>query len=470
VDSSKEKTESYRFGDFVLDTTSGELRSETGTVIHLQPQPARLLALLVSRSGEVVTREEIRSHLWKDETFVDFEHAVNFCIRQIRAALDDDAKSPRFVETLPRRGYRFIAQLRPSETDPKQRRFPVAAVVAGVCFVLFAASALVSLWPTVDMASKVPEAHEAYLKGRYLWRKGTSAELEQALVRFDEALRLDPGFAAAYGATADTYQLLANNGARPASDAFPKARSAAERALNLSPQLAEARTVMGTVLFRYEWDWQGAESFLRTAVELDPQSAAARHDYAWFLMSMKRFDQGVAEMRKAHELDPLSLRANVDIGWAFLRAGRVDEAITHLRRILDVEPEFAGAQHCLEAAFTYKGMHEEALEYARRALARSRVKLEEVDGANKPDPKSALESIWRWRLRNLMRGEDPLPTYRIASMHSLLGNGDEAFVWLNRAFEERDPALVTVNVDEAFKLLRPDPRFGELLRRIGLPN
>jgi tetratricopeptide (TPR) repeat protein len=175
-------------------------------------------------------------------------------------------------------------------------------------------------------------------------------------------------------------------------------------------------------------------------------------------------------MRKAHEFDPLSLRANVDIGWAFLRAGRVDEAITHLRRILDVEPEFAGAQHCLEAAFTYKGMHEEALEYARRALARSRVKLEEVDGANKPDPKSALESIWRWRLRNLMRGEDPLPTYRIASMHSLLGNGDEAFVWLNRAFEERDPALVTVNVDEAFKLLRPDPRFGELLRRIGLPN
>jgi tetratricopeptide (TPR) repeat protein len=267
---------------------------------------------------------------------------------------------------------------------------------------------------------------------------------------------------------ADTYQLLGNQGARTARDAFPKARSAAERALNLSPSLSEAKMVLGTVLFRFDWNWRAAEDALETAVRLSPGSAAAHHDFAWFLISMKRFDEGVVEIRKALELDPLSLRANVDIGWALLRAGRIDEAITHLQRILELEPEFAGAQYCLQSAYIYKGRYDEALKYARRALERAGIDPAGIPGANQSDPKAALESIWRREVKDLDRQAGVPQTYRIASLYAMLGDRDRTLLWLDRAYNERDPSLVAVHVDNAFVSIRDDPRFQDLLRRIGL--
>lgn len=472
----------YRFAGFELDVANSTLRNGSGGTVRLQQQPFRLLALLASRHGELVEREEIRKHLWNDETFVDFEHSVNFCIRQIRAALGDDAKAPRFIETVPRKGYRFIAALESGEPaapvsivtmPPASRRLTIRpAFAAGIALI---GVALFFIWYRADrttadagFGTDAPLAREAYIKGRYLWRKGTNADLAQALTNFEEAIRLDPNFAAAHAALADTWQLLGNRGARPARDAFPRARVAAERALTLSPNLAEAKMVLGTVLFRFDWNWKGAEENLRDAVRLDPKSAAARHDYAWFLISMRRSNEGIAEMRQAHELDPLSLRANVDIGWALLRAGQVDEAITHLRRILELEPEFIGAQHCLETAFIYKGMYPEALDFARRAVARSGVDLSQIPGANERDPKLVIEAIWRWQLQALEQRTGDPPAYRLASYHAMLGNRDKAFEWLNRAFEERHPSMVEVHVDTAFRAVRNDPRFEDLLRRIGL--
>jgi DNA-binding winged helix-turn-helix (wHTH) protein/tetratricopeptide (TPR) repeat protein len=485
----------YRFGVFELDLPGSTLRNRSGVEVHLQQQPFRLLALLVSRRGEVVGREEIRRHLWSDQTFVDFEHSVNFCIRQIRAALGDDAKSPRYIETLPRRGYRFIAPVEaedppPAVTDPSPS--VAAAVQARAIRPLFAVGAglvclaiLGLLWYSQRESSAVavaegsgadavtgtaaPLAREAYIKGRYLWRKGTNANLEQALFHFEEAVRVDPAFAEAHAAIADTYQLLANQSGRSARDAFPKAKSAAERALSLAPENAEAKMVLGTVLFRFDWNWSEAEAALRSAVALNPASAAARHDYAWFLISMKRFAEGVAEMRTAHELDPVSLRANLDIGWALLRAGQVDEAITHLQRILELEPDFIGAQHCLEAAYTFQGKHAEAFNYARLSLTRKGTDLTAVPGAAQADPKAALESIWRWRLQVIAQLPVSQP-YLAASYHALLGEREQAITLLKRAFEERDPSLVAVHVDTTFQSIRSDPRFEELLVRIGLPR
>jgi tetratricopeptide (TPR) repeat protein len=152
---------------------------------------------------------------------------------------------------------------------------------------------------------------------------------------------------------------------------------------------------------------------------------------------MKRFEEGIAEIRQAHVLDPLSLRANVDIGWALLRAGQVDEAITHLKRILDLEPEFFGAQHCLEDAYTYKGNYAGALDYARRAI-----KDKDIPGAEHADPKTALEAIWRWKLHSLEKQTDDPPAYQLAAYHAMLGNPDKAFEWLERAFTERDPSMI----------------------------
>jgi tetratricopeptide (TPR) repeat protein len=228
--------------------------------------------------------------------------------------------------------------------------------------------------------------------------------------------------------------------------------------------------VLGTVLFRFDWNWTDAEEALRSAVQLDPKSAAARHDYAWFLISMKRFDEGINEIRKAHELDPVSLRANVDIGWALLRAGQIDEAIVHLRRILELEPDFFGTQHCLEAAYTYKGQYDEALDFARRALKRNGTDVAQISGADQRDAKSAMQAIWRWQLQQLEQRAGVSQPYWIASYHAMLGNKDQAFKWLERALDDRDPSLVAVHVDNAFASLRNEPRFQDLTRRIGLPN
>jgi DNA-binding winged helix-turn-helix (wHTH) protein/Tfp pilus assembly protein PilF len=492
------KVPDYRFGVFELDEANSTLRTRSGEVVRLQQQPFRLLALLLSRHGELIGREDIRKHLWHDETFVDFEHSVNFCIRQIRAALGDDAKSPRYIETVPRKGYRFIAIVeRGSETSTARQPVPLPAqassrrprirfLVGATAGLVCAAIALVWYLSPYHGTSSVagadvtagdaaigsdsPLARDAFFKGRYLWLKGTNGDLEQALHYFQEAVSLDPSFATAHAAVADTFQLLANQGARAARDAFPQARSAAERALSLSPKLAEAKMVLGTVLFRFDWNWTGADEALRSAVQLNSKSAAARHDYAWFLISMKRFDEGIIEIRKAHELDPVSLRANVDIGWALLRAGQIDEAIVHLRRILELEPDFFGAQHCLEAAYTYKGQYDEALDFALRALKRNGADVAQIPGADQRDAKSAMQAIWRWQLQRLeQRAAIPQPYY-IASYHAMLGNRDLAFKWLDRAFDDRDPSLVAVHVDNAFANLRNDARFQNLIRRIGLPN
>jgi tetratricopeptide (TPR) repeat protein len=139
-----------------------------------------------------------------------------------------------------------------------------------------------------------------------------------------------------------------------------------------------------------------------------------------------------------------------------------------LRRIVELEPEFAGAQQCLEAAYTYQGMYDAAVQYARQSLMRSGTDLAQIAGADQKDPKSVLEATWRWQLKKLEQSTGVPQDYRIASYHALLGEREQALAWLNRAFEDRDPSLVAVHVDSAFESIRLDPRFNDLLRRIGL--
>jgi TolB-like protein/DNA-binding winged helix-turn-helix (wHTH) protein len=601
----------YRFGVFELDIPGDGLKNRSGATVKLQPQPLKLLELLVRRAGEVVTREDIQQHLWANQTFVDFEHSVNFCMRQIRAALGDDAKSPRYIETIPRRGYRFIAALDTSENTTQEslpslpvpdRRLWLAVValsVAVIAILLWQNSSrteagagpepmVVAVLPFQEVGIEVSEGHidegltgevisqlgrvrpdrlrviarnsamalkgsprdipaiakrvgadyilqgsitrangrirvttqlfrardanqiwsqtyergdsdllrlqadvardaagaltnsvlretagpksvnagaeDAYLKGRYLWNRGTLSDLKDSLVQFGRAIELDPGFALAHSASADVYQLLANNGAMDARDTFTKAKVAAARAIELNPMLDEAHAAMGTALFRLDWNWNAAELEFQRALEINPSSAPARHDYAWFLISMRRFDEGISQMETARALDPLSPRVNVDVGWAYLRAGRVDAAITHMERMLDLEPSLMSARQCLEAAYTYRNMYGKALEAARKDFVRRGIELEGIPGYRANDAEASMKAIWKWRLRALQPGN-----YRIAAYHALLGDRAEAIGFLERALEERDPEIVAVHIDEAFAKLRTEAQFQSLVRRIGLP-
>jgi len=319
----------------------------------------------------------------------------------------------------------------------------------------------------VNRVSIKPEAEDAYLNGRYLWNKGTWQDLERSLSYFERATAADPQFANAYAAQADVYQQLASSRRLRPRDAFPKAKRAAERAIALDPTLDEAHVALGTTLFRFDWDWASAENSFRKALEINPSSATVRHDYAWFLISMDRSEKGVMQMKMARTLDPLSMRVNTDIGWAYLQAGRTDEAIEFLQGILELEPDIAAVEHCLEAAFTYKQMYEQAAELATKALVRRGIKPEDLPGYQAGNAKASIDTIWRWKLQNLER--DDANAFSIASYYALLGETDEALQWLDRAFIERDAALVSVHVDVAFRTLRSDPRFEDFVKRIGLP-
>jgi DNA-binding winged helix-turn-helix (wHTH) protein/Tfp pilus assembly protein PilF len=498
------------FGPFDFEVDTGELRRD-GARIRLQPQPARVLALLAARPGELVTREQIQQQVWSGETFVDFEHGVNFCIREIRAALGDSSREPRYIETLPRRGYRFVA---PVETrsgadqdrapDPPlvsaaadlasspagatevpavgvdssrpggRRAFAWGLGVPLLLVLLVLALGFVVMRPTGQRSPAVgtpdPAAREAYLAGRYLWNKGTGEALTRSLEQFERATALDPDYAPAYAGLADSYRLLAMNGALPAREASEKAKTAALRALEIDPRLAEARVSLGSILFRYEWDWDGAEREFRRAIAEAPGYGLGHHDYAWFLVSMGRFDEAVAEIKVARDLDPLSPVANADVGWVYLRARRYDEAIAAMERTLEIEPDFSAAQACLEMAYVYKGMYAQGRDAARRHLEELGADPAVLSEMASLAPAEGLRRSWQWKLERRIADarKRPVTSYPFAMIYAALGDRDLAFQWLERAFAERDPMLVALNVDPAFDGLRSDQRFADLIKRIGL--
>jgi TolB-like protein/Tfp pilus assembly protein PilF len=229
------------------------------------------------------------------------------------------------------------------------------------------------------------DAHDALLKGRYLWNKGRSDDIEKSIGFYNQALELAPDYAPALAGLADSYILLGMYYTIPPMDAYSKARQAAKQAIELDDGLAEAHTAMGTIRFRFDWGWADAEAEFKRAIELNPSYGRAHHDYAWFLVARERFDEAMNEIKRAQELDPLSPLANSDVGWVYLRARRYDDAINQIERTLELAPEFASAQACLERAYRLKGMNKEAVESARKSMIRAGATPLELAALDKGD-------------------------------------------------------------------------------------
>jgi TolB-like protein/Tfp pilus assembly protein PilF len=313
------------------------------------------------------------------------------------------------------------------------------------------------------------DAHDAFLKGRYFWNKGRTDDLEKSVALYNQSLELAPDYAPALAGLADSYILLGMYYAVPPAEAFSKAKQAATRAIELDNGLTEAHTSLGTILFRYDWDWAGAEGEFKRAIALNPSYGRAHHDYAWFLVAHERFDEAITEIRRAQELDPLSPLANSDVGWVYLRARRYDDAISQIKRTLELEPDFASAQQCLERAYRLKGLYGEAVDSARKSMIRSGASQRELVELENKDAEEAMRSVLLWRLkkRNETTSVRPGSPYRFAAQHAELGEFDAAFEWLERAFIERDSELVSLRVDPAFDGVRDHFRFQDLIRRMG---
>jgi TolB-like protein/DNA-binding winged helix-turn-helix (wHTH) protein/tetratricopeptide (TPR) repeat protein len=622
-----------RFADFELDLRTGELR-RNGTSLKLQRQPAKILAVLVSRPGEIVTRQDLARQVWGSETFVDFEQGLNFAIRQIRSALDDDAEHPRFLETLPKRGYRFTAPVSglstPPEiepvapaplTVPRPRRLVLrfglaflsaAAIVIAVAFAFdwghlrqrfsrvpgnprieslavlplhnlshdpqqeyfsdgmtdelitdlakFGTLRVIShtsveryketkrplpeiarelgvdavvegtvtrsgdcvritaqliearsdrhLWAesyerdlrdvlalqgevSRDIANEIqirvtaegktpvliprpvnPDAHEAYLKGRYFWNKRSAEGVQKAIEYFEQATRLDPNYAVAYAGLAESYVVLNGHRFLPPTQAYPKVRIAALKALELDEGLAEAHTSLGSLKWEYEWDRSGAEKEFRRAIELNPSYATAHQWYAEELAAIGRKDEALAEIRRARELDPLSLPISAVAGWIQYLERDYEQAIEQYQKTLEMDSNFAIAHVYLGRAYAQKENFGKAISECQTATRLSE---------NNPFYMACLgyayaragkrnEAVHVLHQLEMLSQQKYVASHDIAAIYAGLGDPSKAISWLNKAYDERSYAVLLIEVEPEFDSLHSDPRFQALVHRIGLPQ
>jgi len=312
-------------------------------------------------------------------------------------------------------------------------------------------------------------AYQLYLKGRYSWNKRTEEGLHKAVEFFEQAIKKDPHYALAYTGLADTFTMLSVYGGLEPGAAYSQAREAAVRALEIDDKLAEAHTSLAGVKEYYEWDFAGAERKYRRAIELNPRYSVAHHWYSHHLMAMGRFAEAVGEIDLAHELDPLSLSINVSVGLAFYWGHQFERAAEGFKKTLELDSSFALAHVLLGQTYGQQGRHEAAIEELQKARA-----LDKTPQVNAILSHAYALSGRREEAEHLLAELDTLsnreyvPSYFIAAIYAALDQPDEAFRWLERAFEEHSAWLVWLKVDPKLDALHSDRRFAELLRRIGL--
>jgi TolB-like protein/DNA-binding winged helix-turn-helix (wHTH) protein/Flp pilus assembly protein TadD len=631
-----------RFGIFELDLRAAELRKQ-GVRVRLQEQPFQVLAMLLEHPGEVVTREELQKKLWPSDTFVDFDHGLNKAINKLREALGDSATSPRFVETVARRGYRFLAEVKAADASstsstevarpldlaaesrehaelsnkppaPKHLLPPIAWKLSVLVVILLATSlvawrlhfwnrtspairsiavlpfdslssdasqdyfadgmtdelisdlgqisalrvisrtsmmaykharkplpqiarelnvdAIVEgtvlraenqvritvqlieasddkhLWSqsyqgelrdTLTLQNQVaravaeqirinlnpqeqaalknakvvnPEAYVSYLKGRYFWNKRTGESLKVALAYFNEATEADPKYAQAYSGLADTYALLGDwqYAVMTPKEAFPKAKAAALKALELNSALGEAHNSLAFCLDGFDWDFESAGKEFRRAIELNPGYATAHHWYAWHLALVNRFDEAIAEMRKAENLDPLSLIINADLAELLALAHSYDESIQQSRKTIEMDPNFALAHNHLGEAYLEKHMNDEAVAELQKAVQLSGGSPTCMANLARAYIASGKPTEAAKVLDDVKKRSNPGYSHasEIAVIYAALGDTSQAITWLQTGYEERfNPGVL---LRPGFDPLRADPRFVDIARRVGLPR
>jgi serine/threonine protein kinase/Flp pilus assembly protein TadD len=324
----------------------------------------------------------------------------------------------------------------------------------------------------VSAHSVDPEAYQLYLKGRFYWNKRTEAGLKRGIEYFHQAIDLDPNYALAYAGIADCYSLLGWDlfGALPPREALPIAKAAAKKALETDDSLAEAHNSLAWTKLAFDWDWMGAEREFKRAIELNPGYAITHHWYAECLAGMGRYAEALAEIRQAQELDPLSLIISSIVGWVFYFDRRDDQAIAEFRKTLELDPNFWVAHWTLGRAYEQKAMFVEAIAEIQKAI--------DFSGGS-PLSLAALGhtyAVWGRRaeaervLNELKESSKQgyISPYGIAAIHAGLGEKDQAFIWLEKAYEERSGWLIWLRAEPISDPLRSDPRFQDLLRRIGL--
>ncbi|MFN0169034.1 MAG: winged helix-turn-helix domain-containing protein [Bryobacteraceae bacterium] len=564
----------FRFGPYEADTRTRELRKR-GVRIHLRGKSFEVLLALLEHSGEVVTREQLRRRLWPEGIFVDFENSLNSTVNRLRVVLGDSSAKPRFIETLPRLGYRFVAPVEASGTpptlavlpfenlnhDPEQeffadgvadalttalgnistlrvisrqsvvhlkgtqrtvpeiaRELKADAIVEGS--VLQAggrvriAAQLVQVAPEQHLWAKayecemgdiltiqgqvtraiaeavnaaltpaekgrlarprpvIAEAHLEYLKGRHHMGQWSRESFEKALGHFRSAVEKDPTHALAYAHMADCYGMLGNWGHRPFLDAFQRAKQAALQALALDDTLSTAHWAFAWATWVCDWDLATCQAELLRAIQLNPSDQHAHVAYSTFLVTttMDRV-RAVGEMRLALDLDPLSPYVNALMAWTYVFVRDYERASEQALRTLELFPQSLLAWWGLGLAEMCTSKHAEAIAAFEKAAAISSEPLSIAYlGAAQARAGHIDAAVSLLQQLSSRSEREPVPPRCFVFLYAATGNQDQALEWLEKAYEVRDSGLFWLRVMPFYDPLRSNPRFNDMLRRLGLPT
>ncbi len=324
--------------------------------------------------------------------------------------------------------------------------------------------------PPIKRDTENAEAHDLYLRGRYLWSKRDLPDMQESARLFQRAVQEDSHYALAYSGLADAYTVMAINQQMPPAEAVPRARAALQRALELDPNLAQGHATLGLLKSQCEWDWQGGEKEFRKAIELQPNYAEAHHWAGLNLMLMGQFAAAEAELRQAQVLDPLSFMITEGLLENYFFSRRYDEAIATAEKIPDRRIGWPG----LASAYIFKGMYDESQRVIPGGVSPNdpnRLLLKAEALALSGHPTQAREIMQEVERKRQDSGtESYVSAANLAMSYAVIGEKERAFQWLDKAYQQHDPILAQLKVDPGFDSLRSDPRYLDLLGKIGLSN
>lgn len=318
------------------------------------------------------------------------------------------------------------------------------------------------------------DAYQLYLKGRFFQNNGARGGQRKSIEYFEQAVNLDPNFALGYAGIADAYTILGttHDASLSPREAMPKAKAAAQKALDIDPGLSEAHTSMAWIKYRFDWDWRGAEDEFKQAIALNANNAQAHHWYADYLMAMKRFDEALAEIRLARELDPFSLLINWNVGRILYFARRYDESLAELHRTLEMNQNSAPTYAFLELVYSMKGMTDEAFAAHLKVDALTGASAERLAALKTAYARAGFRSVWEKEVEFALEDAKSrhITPFNLSRLYAGAGDKNRALALLNQAYDVRDGSLVYLDAAPYWDDFRADARFQDLLRRMNFPR
>lgn len=444
----------YQFESFQLDADQRTLR-RNGETVALAPQVIDLLTMLAERAGQLVTRSELQDRLWPT-TFTDRERGLNNAINRLREGLGDSAVDPKWIETVPKRGYRFVGRI---GIVPERRRMRWVAAAAIATLLL----ALVSYRGRTSQ----PGAPEEYWSAVTLIRRGAGADLDIARDLLEASIRQRVAFGPAYAELAPLMLDLVDNGRFDAASGRRRANEAARMAIAMRPKSASSHIAMAAVLLRVDWKIADAEREIDDALWLDPKSGEAWRALATIRLAQGDTRRAVEAAERAVALDPASPWARTASGRALFYSGDTARSEARLAEALSVSPAFGSAHHYLSEVYWHVGRGEDARREFLAAMRLGGASTDELRQIEANSGRAGLEAYWRSQLaeldRNVSRQGVP---YKLSLRLLETGEPARSILWLERAFEQRDVRILFLRVNPQFDPLRGSPRFERLIARL----